>query len=148
MSYVSPLAIQNALLESFTTFWAARTPIAYPNSNFDPAALLGDDLEAAWVRVYLLGDVEPGQVRYSNSVASDHFSRSMTITFEVYVRQNTSMDQPYTLIDNVLEYLQKPDVPNAIFTNISSPVEIGPDGVWFQVTVSADLLYYTDRPVG
>lgn len=146
MSYVSPLQFQNDFLSAFTTFWAARTPIAYPNVNFDPAEAVGSAMDAAWVRVYLLGEVDPGQVRYSNSVQSDHFGRTLVVTFEVYVRQNTSLDQSYTLIDAVLEFLQKPDVPNMIITNTSSPVEIGPDGTWFQVTVSAGLLYYTDRP--
>jgi hypothetical protein len=140
MSDITPLAFQDAFLDAFTTRWAAQTPIAYPNVSFDPAAL------TEWVRVYLLGDDEPGLTQYSNSVASDHFSRTLTATFEVYVRMGTSLDRAYALIDVVLQFLQKPNVSNMIVTHIGSPREIGPDGTWFQVTVSANLLYYTDRP--
>lgn len=144
MSDVTPLDFSNALRTAFNTFWAARTPIAWPNKDFDPAREVGDDADAAWVRFASVGDTD-GNQRYSGSVDRAHFSRSGIATIEVYVRQQQTTDLAYTLANAALQFFEKPGVANALFGNISSPVEIGNDGTWFQLTVSANWTYFTDR---
>lgn len=145
MSNVTPRQFTDDLLTSFTTFWAGRTPLAYPNVDFDPASEVGDDPSAAWVRIFIQG-ADPGVQRFSNSVQNDHYARAGRVVYEIYVRQAASTDLAYDLADAILEWFQKPEVPNALFLNFSDPVEIGPDGTWFQVTLSADWVYFTDRP--
>ena len=142
MSEVTALDFRNSLFAAFETFWAGRTELATPNNDWDPANLSSND--DAWVRLYILGD-PTGQTRYSNSVARDHFQRSGTFTVEIYVRQNKDVDLAYQLAEAVQEFLAKPGVADSSFSDVSAPVENGPDGTWFQVVVSASWLYWTDR---
>ncbi len=142
MSNVTPLAFRDSLFTAFAAFWADRTQIAAPNVAFDPSEIPAD--ETAWVRLYILGNTE-GQARLSGSVNPDHFSRSGIFTVEVYVREGGDLNEAYTLAEAVIEFLESPGVPASNFRNISPPQEFGPDGTWFQVTVSAAFVYWTDR---
>ncbi len=142
MSNVTPLAFRDSIFTAFSAFWAGRTQIAAPNVAFDPAEIPED--ETAWVRLYILGDVQ-GQSRLSRSVNPDHFARSGIFTIEVYVREDGDLDEAYTLADAALEFLESPGVAASNFSNVSTPQEFGPDGTWFQVTVSAAFVYWTDR---
>ncbi len=142
MSEVTALQFRDTLFTAFDTFWAKRTQIAPPNVPFNPDTL--PEGEKAWVRLYILGDGD-GQVRYSNSVARNHFQRAGLFTVEVYVREGVDLDEAYTLAEAVQEFLAKPGVADSFFTNVSQPQEIGPVGAWFQVSVTAAWLYWTDR---
>jgi hypothetical protein len=143
MSNVTALQFRDSLFNAFAAFWAGRTQIAAPNVDFDPDKLPAG--ETAWVRLFILGDPEGGQVRLSSSVQPDHFQRSGTSTVEVYVRQGGDLDEAYTLAEAVMEFLESPGVAAAKFSTLSQPQEFGPDGTWFQVSVSASWLYWTDR---
>jgi hypothetical protein len=142
MSEVTALEFRDRLFTAFDTFWAGRTLIAAPNVDFDPSKLPDD--ATAWVRLYILGSTE-GQGRSSNSVSRNHWNRSGAFTIEVYVRQGGDLDEAYTLAEAAMEFLEKPDVADAWFTQITPPQEFGPDGAWFQVTVAASWVYWTDR---
>lgn len=142
MSEVTALDFRNTLFTAFDTFWAKRTQIAPPNVAFNPDTLPTG--ETAWVRLYILGDAT-GQVRFSRSVTPHHFQRSGLFTVEVYVREGTDLDQAYALAEAAQEFLAKPGVANSNFFNVSQPQEIGPIGAWFQVSVTAAWLYWTDR---
>lgn len=146
MPEITALDFRNALFTAFDAFWADRTQIAAPNVHFDPAAVPAD--ETAWVRLYLLGDDE-GQTRLSGSIARSVFSESGRLTFEVYVRENADLDQAYTLAQDFLDWISAGSnmaaVPGAVFRECSPPQEVGPDGVWFQVSVTCSWFYLTDR---
>lgn len=147
MSNVTPEAFLDDLLGAFDTFWTAANPtvpIAYPNRPFDPSDA-GEGLDAAWIRVVLLGNESEGQQRFSNSVARTHWHRSGKITFEIYVREGNSTGRAYGLADSALLWLENTGATYAMVSNISAPVEVGPDGTWFQLSLSADWLYITDR---
>lgn len=143
MSEVSPLAFRNSLFVAFEAFWAGRTEIAVPNrEDFDPATLPAGD--TAYVRLFILGDGE-GQTRLSNSVARNHYSNEGTFTVSVMVRQGGDLDEAYTLATAVGLFLENPGVADSFFRNLGPPIEVGPDGSWFEVDVSARWLYWTDR---
>jgi hypothetical protein len=142
MSNVTALDFRSSVFTAFAAFWADRTQIAAPNTNFDPAAI--PENETAWVRLYILGNAQ-GQTRLSRSVNPDHFARSGIFTIEVYVREGRDLDEAYTLAEAAMEFLESPGVAAANFSNISPPQEFGPDGTWFQVTISAAFVYWTDR---
>ena len=147
MSDVTPKAFRDDLLGSFTTFWAANNPtvpVAYPNLPFDPEDA-GEDADAAWVRLFIAGTDEQGQQRFSNSVGQTHWHRSGKLTIEIYVREGSSTDRAYDLASSVLLWLENSGATYAMLSNISAPVEIGPDGTWFQLSLFADWLYLTDR---
>lgn len=147
MSELKHNEFQDAVNGSFTTYWAARTPIAYANKTFDPAEEVGDEDDAAWVRLALVGSDDGGQQRFSNSVDRNHFSRNGRVVVEIYVRQGTSNQRAYTLAEDVLTWMENPvpGVANTVLSNLTAPVEIGSDGTWYQVTVTADWVYYTDK---
>jgi len=147
MSDVTPRTFRDDLLGAFNTYWTALhsdVPIAFPNVVFDPEDV-GESDTGAWVRVAIVGSSEGGQIRYSNSVARNHWQRNGKITFEVYVREQASTDRIYDLVDDIALFLENPGSDFAVISNISAPVELGPDGTWFQVSLSADWLYFTDR---
>lgn len=143
MSTVTALDFRNRLFTAFETFWAERTVIAVPNVAFDAECDVpaGD---TAFVRLYILGDAN-GQVRNSNSVDRNHWSRPGKFTVEVYVRQGGDLDEAYALAEAAIEFLESPGVADAWLTQITPPQEIGPDGTWFLVTVGASFVYWTDR---
>ena len=142
MSNVTALEFRTALFTAFDTFWADRTQIAPPNVPFDPDKIPEGD--TAWVRLYILG-AEGGQERLSQSVDPHHFSRSGIFTVEVYAREGADTDEAYELAEAAIEFLENPGVDASAVSNISSPRELGRDGAWFQVSVSASWVYWTDR---
>lgn len=148
MSDVTPRAARDDLIGAFKTYWDASAfssvPLAYPNLPFDPEDA-GEANDAAWVRIFIVGDLDAGQTRLSNSVARNHWIRSGTITFEVYVREGAATDRVYGLVDAIALWMEDPGLSFVFLNNMSAPVEIGPDGTWFQVSISADWRYFTDR---
>ncbi len=142
MSNVTPLGFRNALFTAFDAFWADRTQIAVPNVDFDPDKIPSTD--TAWVRLFILGDAA-GQQRLSGSVEPQHFGRTGIFTIEIYVRQNADLDEAYALADDALSFLEGNGVADMKFSNLSSPQELGTDGTWFQLSVSAAWVYWTDR---
>lgn len=147
MSNVTPAQWQEDVLTAFKTFMDANhptIPIAYPNRAFDIEDA-GEADDAIWVRPYILGANDDGQIRFSNSVASNHYQRNGILTIEIYIRQQGSLSAAYAVANNILLFLENPGISNSVFNNISAPQEIGPDGSWFQLTVRADWLYFTDR---
>jgi hypothetical protein len=142
VTVVTALDFRDNVFTAFDTFWADRTTIAAPNVVFNPAEI--PDTDTAWVRLFILGEVE-GQERLSNSVDPHHFSRTGTFTVEIYVREGSDLDEAYTLAEAVIEFLEKPDVADSAFRDISPPQEFGADGTWFQVSVSCSWVYWTDR---
>lgn len=149
MSDVTPRDFSDDVWGQFQAYWDTAQPtlseyVAYPNRAFDPEEI-GESDTQAWVRAVIVGNQEGGMVRYSNSVDRNHWQRNGRITFEVYVREQTSSDLAYELIDDIMFWMENPGTEFAIFSNISAPVEIGPDGTWFQVSISADWRYFTDR---
>lgn len=148
MTQVNPKDFANALYGSFRTHWEALhpdVPVAYPNRPFDPqVAGTGDD--AAWVRVYALGDTDQSNTRYSSSVTPAVFLRSGILTIEVYARVGRGVDRAYDLSIDVLSWLEKPTMANVFLTRVEGPVELGPDATWFQLAHQARWRYFTDRP--
>ena len=144
MSYVSPVDFYDSALDAFSTFWAGRTPVSYPNKTFSPEEEVGDDPGGAWCRIFIAGD-PLGQTQYSNSVRTDHFIRTGQIVIESYVRQQAGAQSAYVLADAALLFFQQQSIPDATLSNISSPLEVGSDGVWYQISVSATWRYFTDR---
>lgn len=145
MSDVTPTIFRDAVFAAFDTFWADRTPVAYPNLEFDPdSAFPTPGADDAWARLFLLGSAD-GMERYSSSVLSNHWSRSGVLTLEAYGRQGGSTDRVYELADAFMQWLENPGVANTVFSEITQPQEVGPDGTWFQVVVTANWLYFTDR---
>ncbi len=138
MSEVTSLAFRDNVLTAFDTAWADETEIAAPNVDFK---LDGKD---EWVRLYILGNTY-GQERFSSSVSTNFWRRTGILTIEIFVRQNTDLDRAYVLAEKAILWLENPGVADSIFNTRSAPVEIGTDGTWFQVTVTADWQYFTDR---
>lgn len=147
MSDVTPIAFRDDMLGAFRTFWLARNPtvpVAYPNLPFDPESA-GEAVDAAWIRITIQGNAAPGQQRFSNSVARTHWHRNGTVAIEVYVREGGSTDRCYALANDVAQWMENPGMTYAMLRNLGSPVEIGPDGTWYQLSLSADWMYLSDR---
>jgi hypothetical protein len=147
VSDITPKAFRDDLLGSFETFWTANNPtvpVAYPNLPFNSEDA-GEASDAAWVRLFIAGTAEEGQRRFSSSIERTQWHRAGKLTIEIYVREGSSTDRAYDLASSVALWLENSGASYAILSNISAPVEIGPDGTWFQVALSADWLYITDR---
>ena len=139
---------QEDVLGTFKTYWEALhadVPIAYPGVEFNPAEDVPEDDDAAWLRIWIRGNAEQSQTRYSNSLSTNFWMRKGRITFEVYAREDNGATRAYALVNDASKWLENSGCAFAMFGNISAPVEVGPDGTWFQVSISADWSYLTDR---
>lgn len=137
----TPTTFRDSVFAAFDTFWAARTPVAWPNDQFDPESLpLADD--TAWARLSLLGSAEP-----ETNHGSGIFRRTGTVTVEIYVRARTATDKLYELSDAALEFIERAAGSSVKdgFLRGGRLVEIGPDGTWYQANVVGDYLYFTER---
>ena len=67
------------------------------------------------------------------------------MTFIANSRLHVGEDAALTLLDAAGHFLEAPGVQNFWFTNIGTPIPIGNDGAWWQITLSAEWHYFTDR---
>ncbi len=138
MPIISDVQFRDNVFTAFTTFWAGRSTIAWPNVEFDPETV--DE----YIELQLIGD-PAGQTPVGTSTFQQTKRRVGTVAFSIYVRENTSLDTAYARSEAVKEFLENPRaISNTTFTGIGQQ-EVGPDGVFFQVNVTAAYAYYTDR---
>lgn len=143
MSNVTPKAFQDEVMTSFASFWAGRSPIASPNKGFDRSKLPAST--QAFIEWTIIGRPD-GERRLSHSVERNHFRREGTITFTANARSGLGLDPCYDLLDAVQDWLTGTSLTTAIFLNLGSPIPLGDDGAFYQVSLSAGWVYLTDRP--
>ncbi len=138
MPVITDSDFRDNVFTAFEAFWASRSTIAWPNVEFNP-----EDLDE-YIEVQLIGDPE-GQLPVGTSIAQQTKRRRGTVAFSIYVRENTSLDTAYARSNAVKDFLSTTRaISNTNFTGIGQQ-EVGPDGVFFQVNVTASYAYYTDR---
>ena len=137
----TPLSFRDSDFTSFSTFWAARTVIRWPNVPFDPQVDV-PAADSAFVGVNLLG-ASGGEGR--QGVKS--FMREGSMTIQIYTRAGRSTDEVYSLANAVLEFFELRSTTKAEdgYFKAARSVEIGPDGTWYQLDVTADYIYFTNR---
>lgn len=147
MSEVTYQAFQDEIMDAFAAFWAGRTQIESPNRPFDRAKVPESDLAyVAWTIQGETGGEGAGEERWSHSVARNHFSRRGPIVFTANVRDEAGIDPAYSILTDCSKFLETVVTPHAIFQEIGTPLSLGSDGAWWQVSLSAQWLYFTDRP--
>lgn len=62
------------------------------------------------------------------------------------MRLREGLDPALELLNDASLFLEAVVVPHAIFSGIGTPIPLGDDGAWSQVSLSANWLYFTDRP--
>lgn len=144
MPEITPLQFSDNVKGAFRTFWAAAgfdvTRVAWPGVAFDPKGL--DE----WVAL-VINHTPQGRQSIGSSVnVGGSFSQQGVIAIEIYTRQGRSLDRAYVIADSAILFLEQPRaIPNTRTFDLSGPLEIGPDGTWEQVNVTASFVYYTDR---
>lgn len=148
---ITPKDFRDNVFSALNTFWADRTPIAWPNLQFDPAAV------SAYLEARLVGN--PGgnvgsiertvgaQRDYGSSTFEQTRSRSGLIVLTIYVRQGPidTTGQLYDLVDAALSFLNHPRlIPETIIGKVGA-TETGPDGTFFVATVTGEYTYFTDE---
>lgn len=143
MPAITPTLFRDQLFGALSTFWAARTPIFWPNLNADPAAL-GPDA-TAYIKPSIVDQAE-GQAQLTSSVTPQLLSREGIFGVELFTRGEASEDLSLSLKDALLQFVERVprSVEGAIFRRRGSQT-IGFGGVWYQVNVTAAFLYFTDR---
>jgi hypothetical protein len=142
MPDITQVAFQDEIMNGFAAFWGERTQISSPNKEFDREKVPAAD--ATFIEWSISGDPD-GQQRFSHSVERNHFSRQGVIVFTANVRSLLRLKPALADLDQCLHFLEAYHLDNAIFRNIGTPVDLGNDGAWHQVSVSADWVYFTDR---
>ncbi len=139
----TPITFRDALFLGFNTFWAARTPISYPNLPFDPEDFFADPKpDDAWVALSLLGAPE-GEQHVGNAA----YVRKGLFNVQIYVRGDVATDGFYVLADGALEFfeLRSVDLKDGFMDQNGRLLEIGEDGVWYSGNCSVDWTYITNR---
>ena len=140
MAEVTAENIAEEWFEGFATFWASRTPLFVAGLTFDP-----DDNAESYARVGLLGR-DDGETLRSGTIARQLYQRDASITVEIGVRSGTGWRLAYRLADQAAVWLSNPGLPTAFTLSVGTPVEVGLEGAWFVLTVTAEWRYLTDRP--
>jgi hypothetical protein len=141
MAGLTPTEFRDAYLTALNTYWAGRTPVAWPNKPFDPETV-GEADDDAYIQPQFLP--VPEVQEYIG--ASGYFRRAGSVAVHVLTRSGTGTDKALELADLLMAFFEDPDpdVAEAIFNNVNRN-EIGGGGAWYQVSVTADYLYFTDR---
>ncbi len=138
MPVITDADFQDNVFTAFEAFWASRSTIAWPNVEFDPEVL------AEYIEVQIVGDAD-GQIPVGPSTLQQTKRRTGLLAFSIFVRENTSLATAYARSEAVKGFLESTRaISNTNFTGIGQQ-EVGPDGVFFQVNVTATYAYYTDR---
>ena len=146
MSTISLRDFEKEVLEAFASFWRTGAgfttvpQIADPNGVFDRSKAGGPFIE------WLIQGSPDGETRYSHSVEPNHFARRGTIVFTANVPVRSGDGFAFDMLDQVDYWLTAVSLPNGIFTGVGTPLSLGDDGSFHQVSLSANWLYFTDRP--
>ena len=138
----TPATFQDSILASFTTLWAGRTPIAHVNLPFDPdTAFSPKTNDDAYVRISFLNDSDGEQNR-----GSSIFERRGVVTVQIYARAGQGSDVIQAHVDAVLGFMElnSADVKDG-YINRPRVIEIGSNGTWFEIDVTASWVYFTSR---
>lgn len=141
---MTPLQFRDALFGAWDAYWAQRTPVAWPNVPYDPGAEVD-----AYVELQLAGNAEDGRVPTATSAnAAGNHREQGTLGVSIYVRQGNGTDRAYELADDVTKFFEPAQaraVPATVFSRVSAPQPVGPDGAWWQLLVTATYTHFTDR---
>lgn len=143
MSDITPSIWQSRIMDAFEIYWTTVNPtviIASPNREFDRAKVVG----TTFVEWDIQGSPD-GQTRYSNSVARNHFSREGSMTFVANVKVLEKVALALDLLDAIGLFWETAVIEGGFFRNIGTPLTLGSDGAWYQVSLSTNWLYFTDR---
>lgn len=138
--YNDPSAFEKAVFGAFGIVWANLTQIDAPNVYFDP------NNKSAYVKIRILGDPGPTP-RYGGSTNIKIFNRRGLFQAQCFVPKDTGTVFVYSMVERALKFMEsvKP-VDSVVFSEITAPEEVGIDGPWFQVAVSAQWSYFSQRP--
>lgn len=138
-------AVEDAINQSFDTYWtgfADDTPIAWPNVQFDPdTATAGADRQAAWVRFalnYTPGLSGPAGIE---SGSDKVFRRQGIIFVQVFVPRDSGKQRSNVLVERALLYFENVEPPQGVWYRNPGPGPGIEDGGWWQVNVSAEVIY-------
>lgn len=138
---------------AFALYWAARTPIAEENDKFDASSTFEQagafDETVSDADAYVRISIQPiGENTVNGSInEGGTFSRTALALFELYVREGTATAGANSLLEDVTRFLRRGSlIPHATVANVL-PITIGPNGVWFQRNITADLSFWTDLPI-
>jgi hypothetical protein len=136
---LTPQGWEDAAFAAFAAFWAAETPIAYPNVPFNPETEVGDDPAAAWVRLVV-------QVGSQAPIGTSGFRfREGVLGIEIHARAEQSRARLDEVADLALRFFEEANVEATTFQEVVGPEEIGSDGAWYQCNVRAGFRYLTHR---
>jgi len=140
MSDVSTTTMQDEIMDGFAAFWASRSQISSPNSDFDRQKVPASS--DAYIQWALGGGTES---RHSHSLERNNFSRTGPIVFTAHVRLRQGLDAGYALLDAASHFMEAYKLSTVYFTELGTPADEGSDGAWHQITLGARWNYFTDR---
>lgn len=124
MSYADA---RDATCGRFEALWAGRTPVAWPNRGFIPPTA------GEWVRLTIL-DGEARQASIGNPGANLH-RHSGVIAVQVFAQIDSGTRAARDLADHAAAIFRNQRFGD-IRCGVPSVREVGPDDVWFQVSMS------------
>lgn len=139
-------AVIDAIQTSFTAYWTglpSPSPIAWDNDHFDPNdAAIGSGDAAAWIRFTVQhtpglsgpAGIEDGQNKL--------FRRQGQIFVQVFTKLGAGRVRSNILVERALLYFETVEPPQGVWYRQPSPFEVPAEtSGWYQVNVSADLVY-------
>lgn len=134
MTAVTISEARDAMLLAFKTAWADETPVAWQNVAFNA--------DASTVTEFVRASVShnSGTQAGLGGVGSRTFRRGGIFTVQIFVAADKGTERGDELAQMVLELLQAATLGPAWLRD-PTVVEVGQDGKWWQVNVSATFQY-------
>lgn len=126
------------LLSAVSTAWGATGPVDYedqPNTVQIPP-----DGAIPWIRV-TIRHTTGRQATLSNAIGARRFRRFGVILVQVFSPLGSSMRDPETHTNLIVNALEGITTENGVITRNVRINEIGSEGIWFQTNVVADFEY-------
>lgn len=132
-------AIFEALAESFNTYWAGETSVAWDNKTFRP-----DDVEE-YVRFSVQHTPGASGPAGLEAGSAKRYRRLGFVFVQVFTKAGSGRARSDALVDKALKFFEVQAPPAGVAFQDPSPAEVGRDGGWFQVNVSSGFQYDTLR---
>ena len=119
---------------NFEVFWADRTPVAWPNVQFD----LTSKADNGWVKVDIQHLPESGGAA---NVSGDMYRREAFFTVQIFTRTGTGRGRADELAEAVLNWLETSAQDLNVWFRNQSLNEVGIEGAFYQVNCTALMTY-------
>jgi len=133
------LQARDDMMKIVTDAWVAANP-TYPLVYDDMPTDGPPETKLPWARLTLRHN-RGEQETLTNAIGQRLFGRDGLLTVQIFTPRGEGLTRAYQLAKVVADALEGKSTPNGVWFRAVRIREVGPDGGWFQLNVTADFEY-------